>query len=40
MENVQVRAIASLDDFTAIQSAEENALGEAASELFDINLGF
>ncbi|GAA5512079.1 hypothetical protein Dcar01_00793 [Deinococcus carri] len=37
---VQVRAIASLDDFAASQTPQEGALGEAATELLDINLGF
>lgn len=37
---VQVRAIAPLDDFAAAQTPPESALGEAATELLDINLGF
>lgn len=38
--HVRVRAITSLDDFTAAHAPNENALGEAATELLDINLGF
>ena len=38
--NIQVRAIADLDDFTADAGSQESALGEAATELLDINLGF
>lgn len=38
--HVQVRAIADLDDFTAQAGSQESALGEAATELLDINLGF
>jgi uncharacterized membrane protein YjgN (DUF898 family) len=37
---IQVLAIASLDDFAADITPGENALGEAATELLDINLGF
>ncbi|MEF2277477.1 DUF898 family protein [Deinococcus sp. YIM 134068] len=37
---VQVRAIGSLDSFAADVTPDENALGEAATELLDINLGF
>lgn len=40
IQNIQVRAIASLDDFSAAQADNAGALGEAATELFDINLGF
>ncbi|WP_102127382.1 YjgN family protein [Deinococcus planocerae] len=40
MSGVQVRAIQSLDAFCADFTPEENALGEAATELLDINLGF
>lgn len=39
-QGVQVRAIAGLDDFAADATPGENALGEAATELLDINLGF
>ncbi|WP_240738167.1 YjgN family protein [Deinococcus fonticola] len=38
--HIQVRAIADLDDFTAEMGQQESALGEAATELLDINLGF
>ncbi|UQN06368.1 YjgN family protein [Deinococcus sp. QL22] len=37
---IQVLAIASLDDFTADITPGENAFGEAATELLDIQLGF
>ena len=37
---VQVRAIVSLDDFSAAQTEDESAVGEAATELLDINIGF
>ncbi|ANE43831.1 YjgN family protein [Deinococcus puniceus] len=37
---IEVLAIASLDDFAADATPGENALGEAATELLDINLGF
>ncbi|MFB9994858.1 YjgN family protein [Deinococcus oregonensis] len=40
MGGIQVLAIASLDDFAADVTLNENALGEAATELLDINLGF
>ncbi|MDB5046177.1 MAG: hypothetical protein JWQ08_2227 [Deinococcus sp.] len=40
LEGVRVLAIASLDDFAADVTPNENALGEAATELLDINLGF
>ncbi|WP_245556392.1 YjgN family protein [Deinococcus aquatilis] len=40
MEGIQVLAIASLDDFAADVTLNENALGEAATELLDIQLGF
>lgn len=40
LDHIQVRAITSLDDFTAVNSAQEIALGEAATELLDINIGF
>ncbi|EYB68236.1 hypothetical protein DEIPH_ctg025orf0082 [Deinococcus phoenicis] len=40
VQGVQVRAIASLDDFAADAAPSESALGEAATELLDINLGF
>ncbi len=40
LEQVQVRAIVSLDSFSADTAGQESALGEAASELLDINLGF
>lgn len=39
-EHIQVRTITNLDDFTADQGNQESALGEAATELLDINLGF
>ncbi|GAA5531653.1 YjgN family protein [Deinococcus aluminii] len=39
-QGVQVRAIVSLDDFAADVTPPESALGEAATELLDINLGF
>lgn len=38
--HVQVRAIVSLDDFSAAQTEDESAVGEAATELLDINIGF
>lgn len=40
ISNIKVRAITSLDDFTAANLGRESALGEAATELLDINLGF
>lgn len=40
LEHVHVRAIAPLDDFRAAQTRPESALGEAATELLDINIGF
>lgn len=39
-QGVHVRAIAPLDDFAADVTLGESALGEAATELLDINLGF
>lgn len=38
--HIQVRTITNLDDFTAEAGSDETALGEAATELLDINLGF
>lgn len=40
LENIQVRAIASLDDFAGAALPQESALGEAATELLDIQVGF
>lgn len=40
LEGIQVRAIASLDDFAGVGTAPESALGEAATELLDIQVGF
>lgn len=40
LEHTQVRAIRSLDEFTAVNTSQETALGEAATELLDINIGF
>ncbi|GHF49145.1 uncharacterized membrane protein YjgN (DUF898 family) [Deinococcus metalli] len=40
MEGVQVRAIAPLDDFAAGSAERPSALGEAATELLDIQVGF
>lgn len=40
LEGIQVRAIASLDDFAAGAVQQESALGEAATELLDIQVGF
>ena len=40
LEGVSVRAIASLDDFAGVAGGPESALGEAATELLDIGLGF
>ncbi|MFC6748226.1 DUF898 family protein [Deinococcus aquaticus] len=40
LEGVSVRAIASLDDFAGGAGGPESALGEAATELLDIGLGF
>ncbi|WP_343760992.1 YjgN family protein [Deinococcus depolymerans] len=40
LAGVSVRAIAPLDDFAAGTSGPESALGEAATELLDIGLGF
>ncbi len=40
LEHLQIRAITSLDDFTAVNTSQETALGEAATELLDINIGF
>lgn len=38
--HIQVHSLTSLDDFSAAQSQSESALGEAATELLDINIGF
>ena len=40
LEGIQVRAIAPLDDFAAGASQQPSALGEAATELLDIQVGF
>lgn len=40
LQGIQVRAIAPLDDFAAGALQRESALGEAASELLDIQVGF
>ncbi|WP_189102132.1 YjgN family protein [Deinococcus knuensis] len=40
LEGVSVRAIAPLDDFARGTGGPESALGEAATELLDIGLGF
>ncbi|WP_309573498.1 YjgN family protein [Deinococcus sp.] len=40
LEGIQVRAIAPLDDFAAGAVGQESALGEAATELLDIQVGF
>lgn len=39
-QGTQVRALVPLDSFAAAQAPGENGLGEAATELLDINLGF
>jgi len=39
-QGVQVRSLVPLDSFAADLTPGENALGEAATELLDINLGF
>lgn len=40
LDGIQVRAIAPLDDFAAGVASPESALGEAATELLDIQVGF
>lgn len=40
LEHIEVRTIASLDDFTGHRLAPESAIGEAATDLFDIDVGF
>ena len=40
LSGMQVRALVPLDSFAADLTLGENALGEAATELLDINLGF
>ncbi|WP_425147114.1 YjgN family protein [Deinococcus sp.] len=40
LEGVQVQTIASLDEFSADASGSESALGEAAHEFFNFDLGF
>ncbi|MFC4453001.1 YjgN family protein [Deinococcus sonorensis] len=40
MAHLQVQTIASLDDFQAAATPQESALGEAASEFFNFDLGF
>lgn len=40
IEHIEVRTITSLDDFTGHRLAPESAIGEAATDLFDIDVGF